>query len=65
MIVCHLCGETKSPGEFLHWTNFTKYKKQPVQWCRDCQKMFMERKHKRDIKKKLPLLENKFEVSFE
>jgi len=64
MIVCHLCGEEKPDGEFRFFTNFTRYKRH-VQWCRDCQKMYLERKYEKDRKKKLLILEPNFIVTFE
>ena len=67
MVVCHICGEKKKEKEFYPLPFFTKYKKQPVVWCQECQKMFM--KMKKDKQRKVKLEEfqetDEFSVSFE
>lgn len=65
MLICRICGETKAEGEFKHITNFTKYKKHTVQWCRDCQKLWLDMKREKERVKKLLSTQQKFEVSFE
>ena len=65
MLLCRICGESKPPGEFKHITNFTKYKKQAVVWCRDCQKVWMDMNREKDRIKKFRSMKQKFEVSFE
>lgn len=65
MSICRVCGETKPEGEFKNITNFTKYKKHAVLWCRDCQKLWLDMKREKERVKKLLNTEQKFEVSFE
>ena len=65
MPTCRICGETKSQDEFHNVTNFTKYKKHPVQWCRDCQKLWLEMRKERVYKEKILSMQQKFEVSFQ
>ena len=65
MLICRVCGETKAEGEFKNITNFTKYKKHAVLWCRSCQKLWLDMKKEKERVKKLLTAEKKFEVSFE
>lgn len=67
MLTCRICGDKKPGEEFLHITNFTKYKKHPVIWCKDCQKLWMDMRKEREFKqRKLALTQDteKFIVSF-
>lgn len=53
---CHICGDEKESREFRNVCYFTSYKKKPVQWCRDCQKMYLamkkEEEHKEEQRKR-------------
>lgn len=65
MLICRICGETKTEDKFKNIKNFTKYKKQKNVWCCECQTMYLERAKENQLQKKLLTIENKFEVSFE
>lgn len=65
MPLCRICGESKDPEEFYNVTTFCKYKKHPVVWCRDCQKMWLEYRKEQERLKKILAAEKKFTVSFE
>lgn len=63
VLICRICGECKADGEFKHITNFTKYKKHVVVWCRECQKAFVNmKKNEREKKDQPPPI---FLVTFE
>lgn len=65
MVICQICGETKSPEKFTYIKNFTRHKKNVI-WCHDCQHLFLDMKRQKDHikKKKLLTLEQTFEVTF-
>jgi predicted metal-binding protein len=65
MPICRVCGEAKAEGEFRNITNFTKYKKHTVCWCRDCQKLWLDMKREKERMKKFLTLPQNFEVSFQ
>jgi hypothetical protein len=65
METCRICGETKAQVEFKHVPNFTRYWKKLSLWCQDCQKMYLELRRSKERVKKVLVLEQKFEVSFE
>lgn len=62
---CEICGEQKSKSEFLHVTNFQRMKKAKVQWCRDCQKMYLKMKKEEEQTKILKVKEANYKVSFD
>jgi hypothetical protein len=64
-MICRICGETKTEGEFKNISNFTKYKKHSVSWCRDCQKLWLDMKRGKERIKKFQSTEKKFDVTFE
>jgi len=39
-----VCGEEKPELEFVKVKHFYKYHKANVKWCRECQKMWVEKK---------------------
>jgi len=45
---CHICGEQKGWRDFKNITYFSYYKKRRLQWCRDCQKMWVEKKRQEE-----------------
>ena len=64
METCRVCGETKAREYFYRVVHFTKFQKHKVIWCRDCQKMFMDKK-KTEIKREtLETWKPSGEVSF-
>ena len=65
MVICRICGDTKAEGEFKNITNFTKYKKHTVHWCRDCQKLWLDMKRKKEQMKRIQSIQTSFDVSFE
>ena len=65
MPCCRICGEEKSPEEFYHLPNFTKYKKHKVIWCRACQKLWMDFRKQKEYTQKYLNGEQKFTVCFE
>lgn len=66
MVACQICGEKKKVSEFYPLPFFTKYKKQVVTWCHDCQKLYIEMKKQRQRHEKLEGFQEKdsFTVSF-
>ena len=50
MPCCRICGETKKPDDFVKLKHFYKYHPSDVEWCKDCQKMYMEMK--KEVKRK-------------
>jgi uncharacterized Rossmann fold enzyme len=62
---CEICGETKAKEEFLHIMHFQRLKKAKVQWCRECQKMYVRMKKLEDAVRFLKLKEGEYKVSFE
>lgn len=66
-MICRVCGEEKVNEEFNHVTNFTKYKKHKVTWCRDCQSMWLKMRMEKETqaKKKALLHKQSFDVSFQ
>ena len=65
MNCCTLCGEKKLKEEFKNVMYFTQYKKQKVNWCRECQKMYIEYKRGIEAKNKFENLKGDYKVSFE
>ena len=61
---CEICGEEKPKEEFTFVMNFQRIKKAKVQWCRDCQKMFLKMKKLEEAVKFLKLKEGEYEVTF-
>jgi hypothetical protein len=41
---CKICGERKGPLEFVKLKHFHTYHPSSVNWCKGCQKMYMEMK---------------------
>ena len=50
MLVCKICGESKEQKEFSKLKYFYKYHKSEAQWCKMCQKMFLEMKKEEERK---------------
>ena len=44
MPACKICGEEKSETAFFKLKHFHKYHLIDVEWCKDCQKMYIEMK---------------------
>lgn len=65
MPVCHCCGEKKVREEFYNVVYFTHYQRHKVQWCRDCQKMYIAYKKDQAIREKIKNLQGSFNVAFE
>lgn len=65
MQTCRVCGEEKEREQFFQVTHFSKYKKQKVIWCRDCQKMFIKMKKEQKRLDEFQSLEGIYCVSFE
>ena len=61
---CRVCGDEKSEDEFRTMPNFTKYKKHRVQWCKHCQKLYMDMKKEKERNEKIATGEHIFSVSF-
>lgn len=64
MPCCRICGETKPSKDFLSIAYFAKYKKNKVNWCRDCQRMWVEAKREKEYADKY-LNTGSFTVSFD
>ena len=64
-LCCRICGEVKNAIEFHNILNFTKYKKHKVQWCKTCQKMYVDHKKEQIHHMKLEKLPRIFTVSFD
>jgi len=62
---CHVCGETKDKDEFRYLPYFSRYRKDKVQWCKECQKMYMEMKRNKERMEKFIKDPLKFIVSFQ
>ena len=62
---CHCCGEKKEKEEFYLISHFTRVQHKKVQWCRDCQKMYLEYKKANTIREKIQTLQAPYEVAFE
>ena len=45
---CLICGEEKEKAEFKNVMYFSTYKKRKVQWCRDCQRMYIGMKKEKE-----------------
>lgn len=62
---CQICGEEKDYKEFFRTKTFTKMFREKVQWCKECQRAYIEmvRKQKADELKKL--MAGTFRVKFE
>lgn len=67
MLCCKVCGETKKPYEFEKVIHFMKYKKngQKMQWCRDCQRMWIAMKREEEYKDKYLQPKQEIIVSFD
>ena len=65
MVICHLCGEEKDKKEFKNLMYFTTYKKQKVQWCKQCQRLYIDFKREKEGMEKLKQLKGDYKVSFE
>ena len=61
---CEICGEEKPKEDFNLVLNFHRVKKAKVQWCRECQKMYLKMKKLEEQIKFLKLKEGEYEVSF-
>jgi hypothetical protein len=64
LLVCHVCGEEKGWNDFKNVPYFTSYKKRRLQWCRECQKMYLEMKRKEELVKEERNRKINFLVSF-
>ena len=64
MVCCRVCGDEKPPEEFFHIPYFSKYKKQKVQWCRACQRLWIDYKKEKEYREKY-LQKPQFTVSFD
>lgn len=73
MKTCRVCGEEKSEEEFRPVIHFTRYKKTPVVWCKECQQMWIDimkererwRRREEARQRRLAMFqESDFEVSF-
>ena len=64
MPCCRICGEIKEEKEFWNIPYFSKYKKQKVIWCRDCQKMWLDQRRQREYAEKYLFSIQSFSVSF-
>lgn len=62
MITCRVCGETYYKEEFYYIPYFTHYKKKPVVWCKDCQRMYVEYTKEEQRKAKLKTLQEKDQI---
>ena len=62
---CEICGEEKPKEQFYQVMYFKKFRKSPVKWCRDCQKMYMKMKKDQEQSKELKLKEAVYLVSFD
>lgn len=65
MLVCKICGETKPPEDFKAIHYFRSVQRNKVQWCRECQRMWMEMKKDKERIQKFVEDPTKFIVSFQ
>jgi hypothetical protein len=49
----------KPDEEYNYIAYFTKYKKHPVVWCKDCQRMYVEFMKEEQRKNKMKVLQEK------
>lgn len=64
-MLCHICAEEKPEEKFTTIPYFNKYKKnRPVQWCHECQKMYIQMKKENRRLEKFLQDTTKFVVSF-
>lgn len=64
MLVCKLCGEEKPLLAFALVPSFTTLKKHRVQWCSECQKMYVGMRKEQKAKERLQIDPRLFTVSF-
>ncbi len=62
---CLVCGEIKFKDDFKNVMYFSTYKKRKMQWCRDCQKMYVNMKRIREKEEKYKSVELNYLVSFQ
>lgn len=51
MPICAICGENKKMDQFLYIKRFKTFKNRDVEWCQDCQKMWIDMKQE-ELKEK-------------
>ena len=61
---CQICGEQKEWKDFHNICFFSTYKKRRVQWCRDCQKMYVSMRKEQEQKEQTEKRKINYLVTF-
>jgi len=61
---CHICGEEKGWRDYKNISHFSAYKKKRLQWCRDCQKMYVNMKRDKELRSEVRKQKVNYLVSF-
>ena len=65
MELCHICMEHKPRSDFKKISHFRDVQRNKVQWCRECQKMWLNMKKEQENAKKYEIKDKSvFIVSF-
>ena len=62
---CLICGERKSKKDFKKVMWFATYKRRDVQWCRECQKMYVDMRRQRENEEEQKKIKINYLVSFQ
>jgi hypothetical protein len=62
---CYICGERKPKPEFKNIMYFSTYKKRKVQWCKECQKMYVKMKREKENEEEQQKVKINYLVSFQ
>ena len=62
---CLICGEKKEKEEFKNVMYFSMYKKRKMNWCRDCQTMYVAMKKEKEAAERLAAQKINYLVAFQ